>query len=360
MNDVLTWLSQYWWLAFSLMGVAGGIGKSWERASKRRHKRRLETLRLKGEIKAAQLAARGIAPQQTRKQVRDAAAEERASTVQLLERLFSEHDEITARWLDYELDVAKLIAFPAMSDGRQPLTAAFLRAKKIADTLRPASPDAKLSEGEIAEYVDAVGDYAVAFDIAERDARRLRDANFSEMERKRLDRARHLLTVALDDAATQAERNLAYKRVREELDGLILLSDEAVEVLEQKVAGQLVSGSTAGAPAAAAVSTGAPAAADAVGAAASGAPAAADVVGAAVSGAPATDASGSGAGVAVPATDAPASATGVAAPATDALASGTGVAAPATEAAASGTRRAAPSPEPSREPERMRLPREER
>ncbi|MEE2814660.1 MAG: hypothetical protein VYC96_03220 [Actinomycetota bacterium] len=187
---------------------------------------------------------------------------------------------------------------------RQPLTAAFLRAKKIADTLRPASADAKLSEGEIAEYVDAVGDYAVAFDIAERDARRLRDANFSEMERKRLDRARHLLTVALDDAATQAERNLAYKRVREELDGLILLSDEAVEVLEQKVAGQLGSGSTAGAPAAAAASTGAAAAADVAGAAASGAP--------------------------------------------------------ATDASAFGTRRPAPSPEPSREPERMRLPREER
>ena len=229
----------YWWLVFPLMGVAGGIGKSWERASKRRHERRLETLRLKGEIKAAQLAARGGTPLQTRQSARQAAADERTTTRQLLEKLFVEHDEITARWLEYELDVAKLIAFPAMSDGRQPLTAAFLRAKKTADTLRPASADAPLSEAEIAEYLDAVGNYSVAFDVAERDARRLRDANFSEVERKRLDRARHLLTVALDDAATQAERNLAYKRVREELDGLILISDEAVDVLEKKVAGQI-------------------------------------------------------------------------------------------------------------------------
>ena len=229
----------YWWLVFPLMGVAGGIGKSWERASKRRHERRLETLRLKGEIKAAQLAARGGTPLQARQTARQAAADERTSTRQLLEKLFAEHDEITARWLEYELDVAKLIAFPAMSDGRQPLTAAFLRAKKTADTLRPASADAPLSEAEIAEYLDAVGTYSVAFDVAERDARRLRDANFSEVERKRLDRARHLLTVALDDAATQAERNLAYKRVREELDGLILISDEAVDVLEKKVAGQI-------------------------------------------------------------------------------------------------------------------------
>ncbi|WP_336644816.1 hypothetical protein [Microbacterium sp. USHLN186] len=230
----------YWWLVFPLMGVAGGIGKSWERAAKRRHERRLEALRLKGEIKAAQLAARGgsITPPH-RPSARQAAAQERTSSTQLLERLFAEHDEITARWLDYELDVAKLIAFPAMSDGRQPLTAAFLRAKKTADTLRPAKADARLTETEIAEYLDAVGAYAVAFDVAERDARRLRDSNFSEDERKRLDRAQHMLQVALDEAATQAERNLAYKRVREELDGLILLSDEAVDVLEKKVAGQI-------------------------------------------------------------------------------------------------------------------------
>ena len=246
MHGFWVFAGNYWWLVFPLMGVAGGIGKSWERASKRRHERRLETLRLKGEIKAAQLAARGGAPLPVRQTARQVAADERASTRQLLEKLFAEHDEITARWLEYELDVAKLIAFPAMSDGRQPLTAAFLRAKKTADTLRPASADAQLTEAEIAEYLDAVGSYSVAFDVAERDARRLRDANFSEVERKRLDRARHLLTVALDDAATQAERNLAYKRVREELDGLILISDEAVEVLEKKVAGQIGSAPASG------------------------------------------------------------------------------------------------------------------
>lgn len=229
----------YWWLIFPIMGVAGGIGKTWERSAKRRHERRMETLRLKGELKAAQLAARGSAP--AHKNARQVAADDRESTKHMLEKLFAEHDEVTARWLDYELDVAKLIAFPAMSDGRQPLTAAFLRAKKTADTLRPASSDAKVSETEIAEYLEAVGNYSVAFEVAERDARRLRNSTFSEAERKRLDRAQHMLTVALDEAATQAERNVAYKRVREELDGLILLSDEAVDVLKKKVAGELPS-----------------------------------------------------------------------------------------------------------------------
>ena len=40
---------------------------------------------------------------------------------------------------------------------------------------------------------------------------------------------------------TPAERQLAYKRVRQELDGLIAISDEAVEVLERDVALQITS-----------------------------------------------------------------------------------------------------------------------
>jgi len=245
MSDFWNWAGDFWWLIFPIMGMAGGAAKAWEQSAKRRHQRRLETLRVKGEIKAAQLAARGstasVAPARSAKQI---SSEQRVPSKHLLAKLFTEHDEITARWLDYELDVAKLIAFPAMSDGRQPLTAAFLRAKKTADTLRPASPDSA-SEPEVAEYLDAVGNYAVAFEVAERDARRVRDSSFTDAERKRLDRAQQLLKVALDEAATQAERQVAYKRVRDELDGLILLSDEAVEVLEKKVAGELGRGPAA-------------------------------------------------------------------------------------------------------------------
>lgn len=228
----------YWWLVFPILGMAGGAAKAWERSAKRRHERRLETLRVKADLKRVQLEARG----QTRRtgpEVVDTTAS--VAPNHLLERLFSEHDEITARWLDYELDVAKLIAFPAMSDGRQPLVAAFLRAKKTADALRPDAADASVTEQQVSEYLDAVGAYAVAFEIAERDARRLRDSTFTEPERKRLDRAQQLLKVAVDESATQAERNVAYRRVRDELEGLILLSDEAVQVLEKQVARELPS-----------------------------------------------------------------------------------------------------------------------
>ncbi|WP_051192073.1 hypothetical protein [Microbacterium luticocti] len=227
------------------MALAGGAARSWERSAKRRHERRLEVLHAKAELKAAQAeakAAQAESRNRGRQQVMAAAsAPAEPSHEQQLERLFTAHDAVTKRWLEYELDVAKLIAFPAMSDGRQPLTAAFLRAKKVADRLRPASAKTRLSPDELTEYRNAVTDYEVAFDVAERDARRLRDSSFTEAERKRLGTAKQLLTVAVDQAATPAERQIAYKRVREELDGLISLSDGAVEVLEKKVALQLPS-----------------------------------------------------------------------------------------------------------------------
>jgi hypothetical protein len=219
-------LGSYWWLVFPLMGVAGGAGRAIERAGKRRHERRLEIIRAKNELKAAQAAASPAL----------AAAVPAGSD---LARTMAAHDSITSRWLEYELDVAKTIEYPAMSDGRQPLTAAFLRAKKVADRMRPPSPEAQITAEQRREYQDAVTDYEVAFDVAERDARRIKDSSFTAPERKRLDVAKQLLTVAVDQAATPAERQLAYKRVREELDGLISLSDGAVDVLEQRVALEL-------------------------------------------------------------------------------------------------------------------------
>ncbi|KAA9134547.1 hypothetical protein [Microbacterium caowuchunii] len=232
--DFFQFLGSYWWLAFPLMGALGGVGSAWERSAKRRHKRRLEILEAKREMKAVEIAARQRPEPET-----PTAAAHAASAADLLARTEAEHDAITARWLEYELDVAKMIAYPAMSDGRQPLTAGFLRAKKVADRLRPPASGPAPTPQELAAYQNAVTDYEVAFELAERDARRLKDSSFTAPERKRLDVAKQLLTVAVDEAATPAERQLAYKRVREELDGLISLSDGAIDVLERKVALEL-------------------------------------------------------------------------------------------------------------------------
>ncbi|GAA1655681.1 hypothetical protein [Microbacterium flavum] len=238
MDEFWAFAQHYWWAAFPLMAIAGGFARRWELGARSRHKRRLEILQAKAALKAA------TPPKQVAHATEPKPITKPSPIQPQLEKLFSEHDAVTARWLDYELDVAKLIAYPTISDGRQPLTAAFLRAKKTADRLRPASPKAQLTDQELAAYSGAVTDYEVAFDVAEREARRLKDSDFTDTERKRLQTAQRLLAVAVDSAATPAERQVAYKRVREELDGLIVVSDEAIVVLEEKVALPLDAGAS--------------------------------------------------------------------------------------------------------------------
>lgn len=236
----------FWWLVFPLFGLGAAVAGRLESSSRRRHKQRLEVMRAKAELKAAQTgAAPAVLPAASSGTQNDAVP----STATQLEKLFAAHDDVTHRWLEYELDVSKMIAYPAMSDGRQPLTAAFLRAKRVADNARPASAKAKVTPEQLAEYRAAVTDYEVAFDLAERDARRIRTSTFSAEERKRLDKAQQLLSVAVDQAATPAERQVAYKRAREELDGLVSISDEAIETLEKKVALELTAAPDAAQPA---------------------------------------------------------------------------------------------------------------
>lgn len=197
-------------------GMVGGWMRQWSRASERRHRRRMELYKLKNQAVQAEQASQA-----------------EVST------LIAAHDAVNRRWLDYELDVGKLIDFPVMSDVREPLTVAFLRAKKEADRLRPAAPGDVTTAARLGEYRSAVNAFELAFDVAEREAKRIKDHNFTELERQRLATARKLLNIAADQAATPAERQTAYKRARRELDGIIVLPEATLAALEEKIAGEL-------------------------------------------------------------------------------------------------------------------------
>jgi hypothetical protein len=84
-----------------------------------------------------------------------------------------------------------------------------------------------------------VHNFDVAFDVAEREAKRIKDGKFTGPERQRLATARKLLRIAEDSAATPAERQTAYKRARRELDGLIVLPEATVAALKEKIAGMI-------------------------------------------------------------------------------------------------------------------------
>ncbi|KMO73151.1 hypothetical protein BST22_27475 [Mycolicibacterium chubuense] len=155
-------------------------------------------------------------------------------------RTIEQHDRTDTRWLDYELDVAKVLDFPLMTDMRDPLTERFHRAKLRADFLRPADVGDLLEDRDaMRAYVEAVGEYVTAFDIAEAEAHRRRRAAFTADEQERLALAQRLLRVAADAGATVQERDRAYRLAQRELDGLIVLPERTRVALERGISGEL-------------------------------------------------------------------------------------------------------------------------
>src|SRR3954449_6574069 len=158
-DSVWHFAGNFWWLIFPLGGVIGGGVRAITAANERRAERRLERYRIKQQTKIAVAEASG------RGKVDEAAA--RREVTKVLQR----HNRTDARWLDYEMDVAKLLDFPLMTDMREPLTAEFHRARSRADLLRPASADELAGDREAQlDYRDAVHDYVSAFDVAESEA----------------------------------------------------------------------------------------------------------------------------------------------------------------------------------------------
>ena len=168
------------------------------------------------------------------------AASSHAAQWRAISRTVKEHDRTDTRWLEYELDIGKLLDYPLMTDMRNPLTERFHRAKLRADLLRPAKAEDLVDDADAArDYLDAVENYVAAFDVAESEAIRRRRNDFTKAEQQRLTRARSALRMAVDGGATQQERERAYALASRELDGLIVLPERSRAAIERGILGEL-------------------------------------------------------------------------------------------------------------------------
>lgn len=228
MDDILQFAGNYWWLAFVIGPIVGGWFGGVAKYNEKRRRDRIELERIR-RAPVVPVAAPGPTPAEV-----DLADRDRQ-----IERILADHDDTDRRWLGFELDVAKLIDYPLVTDMREPLTQTFHRAKRVADGLRPESPDALRPAGALERYREAVRDYEVAFEAAVREAKRRAQSGFSEPERRRLQSAQRLMALAESEASTPAERQSAYKQARRELDGLIALPEATTEDLERRIAGEL-------------------------------------------------------------------------------------------------------------------------
>jgi hypothetical protein len=224
-GPILHFAANFWWLVFPLGGAIGGGARTIAAANERRAERRLERYRLKLQTKVAIAEASG--------RRRDNKASDRRAVGKLL----AEHGATDERWLEYEVDFAKLLDFPLMTDLRNPLTVAFHKTKRHADLLRPERAEDLLNDRAAQlDYRDAVHEYVSAFEIAEAEAIRRRRSDFSDDDQQRLARAQHLLQLAQDAAATPQERQTAYARATKELDGLLVLPAPVRVSIERRIA----------------------------------------------------------------------------------------------------------------------------
>jgi hypothetical protein len=230
MGPFFHFAGSFWWLIFPLSGVVAGGLKAVAAANERRAERRLERYRIKQQTKVAVAQAAGLAKTSETANRRE------------MTRVLDQHNRTDAKWLDYELDIAKLLDFPMMTDMRNPLTIDFHRAKRKADLLRPESVDDLMGDRDAQrDYRDAVTEYVSAFEVAEAEAIRRRRSDFSAEDQERIERAQHLIRLAADGGATPQERQNAYGRARKELDGLIALPAVARASIEQKIAAAIQS-----------------------------------------------------------------------------------------------------------------------
>jgi hypothetical protein len=221
-------LFHLWWLIFPLGAMVGGGLRAVAAANERRAERRLERYRIK---------------QQTKVAVAEAAGRSHTNEIKFrreLRKVIDQHGQTDARWLEYEIDVAKLLDFPLVTDMRNPLTMDFHKARRRADLLRPENANDLDGDREAQlEYRDAVHDYVTAFDVAEAEAIRLRRSTFSHEDQQRIARAQNLLRLAEDDAATPQERQSAYARAQLELAGILALPAATRASIERRIAGEI-------------------------------------------------------------------------------------------------------------------------
>jgi len=208
---------ELWWIAPTVAG-AGAVGILTIRRQRGMNGRRLGYDAARLELRQAQTAARGAADAvrvaradaarvaadraasradsaavaSARRALRDAQLASKAATARVkagrarvtaersalgsatvlpLDRLRARHEAVLARWMQYETDPAKAIAYPAMSDGRAPHTAVFLAAVERARDRRPPREGVRVTASDFDSYRRAVDDLERSFDTAERAAR---------------------------------------------------------------------------------------------------------------------------------------------------------------------------------------------
>lgn len=134
---------------------------------------------------------------------------------------------VEADYEAYTTDIVKLIKYPAMGDASIPET------QELMVSLRTAQR-AMLSNNE-ENLEQSSKDVERTFVRAENNAIILANSFLDEKRKQNLKRAGQALSIALDENAGEHERRAGYKSGMKNLEGVLLVTEQAVSVLKERI-----------------------------------------------------------------------------------------------------------------------------
>lgn len=134
----------------------------------------------------------------------------------------------------YELDARVLLAYPALIDPQDPISASWFEAFEQACALEPEGEN-RCPPGHERQFIAAVLVAEKAWEAAEANARAVALNHLDTEQRNRIRRARRALDLALDPATPAGEREVALAATLDLLQGLIALPMATRRTLRQAI-----------------------------------------------------------------------------------------------------------------------------
>lgn len=138
-----------------------------------------------------------------------------------------DYQEICASIDEYRCDIVKIIKYPVMTDRTDPFTLKMMMALKAAQRLE--------DEKHTVEFKEAVVALEEAFMMAESNAEKIASSLLSDVEKKKMEKAKDLLRIASDKGAAENEKKMAFKQGFKQLEGVITVPEVAIDTFRKKI-----------------------------------------------------------------------------------------------------------------------------
>ncbi|MFJ9523474.1 hypothetical protein ACIRPK_35215 [Kitasatospora sp. NPDC101801] len=142
------------------------------------------------------------------------------------QRIEDRHDLVLEQYGAFCSDILAVLERPLLTDVSVRETAELVHALAAASDARAAGAESA------AEYGQAVTALEIAWQVADRHARKVGTGRLPERERAAVAQAQRLLRTALGEGASDAERQTAYRRAVGLLEGVVAIPREATTAIE--------------------------------------------------------------------------------------------------------------------------------